>query len=249
MFTWSVRRVFALVSASLLLLLTTAGVASAQGPPQIHLGRTQPGRACHERRCGGVVPVGRHRRDWSSRSLDADEASLGWRPDHRHPAAPSFRRGRQPDLLDRTALPGGREPERNGHLQRLSRLETAPSWAHWSPRSTRRGSCASRRTRSSPPHRPEDLTLWRTSEVTVFSTTGSGYDKITTARNLSPNGQLQTAATSKGTITVQRTSDGSIVRTLSGGTRPAFSPDSSMIAEWTASPTRSGCTGSPTARW
>ena len=75
--------------------------------------------------------------------------------------------------------------------------------------------------------------LWRTTEVTVFSTTGSGYDKVTTARNLSPDGKYQTAATSKGTITIQQT-DGSIVRTLAGaGTRPAFSPDSSMIAEWT----------------
>jgi WD40 repeat protein len=80
------------------------------------------------------------------------------------------------------------------------------------------------------------LSLWRTTEVTVFSVTGSGYDKVTTARNLSPDGRLQTAATSKGTITIQRTSDGSTVRTLSGGTRPAFSPDSSLIADWTPNP-------------
>ena len=43
MFTWSVRRVFALVSASLLLLLTTAGVASAQGPPQVIWVAPNPG--------------------------------------------------------------------------------------------------------------------------------------------------------------------------------------------------------------
>jgi WD40 repeat protein len=68
----------------------------------------------------------------------------------------------------------------------------------------------------------------------VFSVTGSGYDKVTTARTLSPNGQYQVAATSKGTITIQRTIDGSVVGTFSGGTRPAFSPDSSMVADWTA---------------
>jgi WD40 repeat protein len=82
----------------------------------------------------------------------------------------------------------------------------------------------------------KNLALWRTTEVTVFSVTGSGYDKVSTARNLSPNGQFQTAATSKGTITIQRTSDGAIVQTLNGGTRPAFSPDSSSIADWTANP-------------
>jgi hypothetical protein len=80
------------------------------------------------------------------------------------------------------------------------------------------------------------LALWRTTELTVFSTTGSGYDKVTTARNLSPNGQLQTAATSKGSITIQRTSDGSPVRSFPGGTRPVFSPDSLFVAEWTSSP-------------
>ena len=69
----------------------------------------------------------------------------------------------------------------------------------------------------------------------MFSITGSGYDKVTTARNLSPDGKLQTAATSKGTITVQQTSNGLLVLTLNdAGARPAFSPDNSMIAEWTA---------------
>jgi WD40 repeat protein len=81
-----------------------------------------------------------------------------------------------------------------------------------------------------------NLSLWRTNELTVFSVTGSGYTKVTTARNLSPDKLLQTAATSKGAITIQRTSDGSVVRTLTGGTRPAFSPDSLYVADWTASP-------------
>jgi WD domain, G-beta repeat len=43
MFTWWVRRVFVLVSASLLLFATTAGVASAQGAPQIVWVAPNPG--------------------------------------------------------------------------------------------------------------------------------------------------------------------------------------------------------------
>ena len=238
MFSWSVRRVFALVSASLLLLshhrrrrVGTGRAADVWVAPTRGGSPRTPVRWRGPRRATTVATGLLDR--WMRMRQASD-----WRPDHRHPAAPSFRRGRQPHVLDRRSVPGGREPERNRHLQRLSRLELAPYWANWSPRSTRMGSCASRRIAQLATSPAGNLARWRTTEVTVFSVTGSGYDKVTTARNLSPNGKLQTAATSKGTITIQRTSDGSIVRTLSGGTRPAFSPDSSMIAEWTASPNR-----------
>lgn len=79
------------------------------------------------------------------------------------------------------------------------------------------------------------LSRWRFSDLTVFRTTGSGYDKVLTTFNFSPNGALQTAA-SKGAITVQRRSDGSIVRMLTAGSVLSFSPDSSMLAAWSANP-------------
>lgn len=79
------------------------------------------------------------------------------------------------------------------------------------------------------------LSRWRFSELTVSRTTGSGYSKVTTTFNFSADGALQTAA-SRDVITVQRRSDGSIVRMLSGGSVLAFSPDSSILAAWSANP-------------
>ena len=79
MFSWSVRRVFALVSASLLLLLTTAGVASAQGPPQKIWIAPNPGGIATSAGAVAWSPSDDlpHRRDRSARSLDAGEESLG----------------------------------------------------------------------------------------------------------------------------------------------------------------------------
>jgi WD40 repeat protein len=69
------------------------------------------------------------------------------------------------------------------------------------------------------------LSRWRFSDLTVYRVTGSGYDKVTTTFNFSPDGALQSAA-SLGSITVQRRSDGAVLRTLSGGSVITFSPDS-----------------------
>ena len=92
------------------------------------------------------------------------------------------------------------------------------------------------------------LARWRTTRSRC-SRYGSGYDKVTTAETSRLTGSTRTAAPAKRTITIQRTSDGSIVRTLSGGTRPTFSPDISTFAEWTPSPNVIRCGGSRTARW
>lgn len=86
------------------------------------------------------------------------------------------------------------------------------------------------------------LSRWRIAEFTVVQTVGSGYERTTTVFNFSPNGAYQSAA-SRGSITIQRTTDGSIVRVLAGGsaqgfTPVAFTPDSTRIAAWAASPNR-----------
>lgn len=79
------------------------------------------------------------------------------------------------------------------------------------------------------------LSRWRVSDFTVVRTVGSGYDRVTTAFNFSPNGAYQSAA-SRGSITIQRRADGSIVRVLAGGSIVAFTPDSTRLAAWAASP-------------
>lgn len=84
------------------------------------------------------------------------------------------------------------------------------------------------------------LSRWRLADFTVVRTVGSGYDRTTTVFNFSPNGAYQSAA-SRGSITIQRRSDGAIVRVLSGGstagaTPVAFAPDSTRIAAWASSP-------------
>lgn len=79
------------------------------------------------------------------------------------------------------------------------------------------------------------LSSWRVSNFTVVRTVGSGYDRVATVFNFSPNGAYQSAA-SRGSITIQRRTDGSIVRVLAGGSVVAFTPDSTRIAAWAASP-------------
>jgi WD40 repeat protein len=79
------------------------------------------------------------------------------------------------------------------------------------------------------------LSRWRISSFTVVRTVGSGYDRVTTVFDFSPNGAYQSAA-SQGSIMIQRRSDGSIVRVLAGGSVVSFTPDSSRIAAWAASP-------------
>jgi WD40 repeat protein len=80
------------------------------------------------------------------------------------------------------------------------------------------------------------ISSWNFSDLTVFQTTGSGYQKVTTAFNFSPDGSLQTAA-KKGTVIVQRRTDGAVVARLRGGSTVVFSPDSSILAAWASSPT------------
>jgi WD40 repeat protein len=84
------------------------------------------------------------------------------------------------------------------------------------------------------------LSRWRVGDFTVVYTVGSGYQRVTTVFNFSPNGAYQSAA-SRGSITIQRRTDGSIVRVLAGGaaqgfTPVAFAPDSARIAAWASSP-------------
>jgi hypothetical protein len=235
MFTWSVRRLLALVSASLLLLVSTAGLASAQGPPQVRWVAPNPG------------------------GLATSAGAVAWSPSPGTTVATGLldrwmRLRRASDGVQTTAI---LQPHRSGGVANLTFSTDAQYLAVGNQSGT--GTLNVYRVSSGSflgtlvatvdstgilrfaadaqlaTSQAGNLSLWRTTEVTVFSVTGSGYDKITTARNLSPNGLLQTAATSKGTITIQRTSDGSTVRILTGaGTRPAFSPDGSMIAEWTA---------------
>jgi WD40 repeat protein len=84
------------------------------------------------------------------------------------------------------------------------------------------------------------LSRWRIAEFAVVLTVGSGYQRTTTTFNFSPNGAYQSAA-SRGSIRIQRRSDGSSVRILAGGsaqgfTPAAFTPDSTLLAAWAASP-------------
>ena len=86
------------------------------------------------------------------------------------------------------------------------------------------------------------LSRWRFSNFTVVFTVGSGYDRTTTTFNFSPNGVYQSAAKG-GTINIQQRSSGAVVRTFAGGasqgfTPAQFTPDSSGIAAWAASPNR-----------
>jgi WD40 repeat protein len=84
------------------------------------------------------------------------------------------------------------------------------------------------------------LSRWRLAEFTVVETVGTGYQRTTTVFNFSPNGTYQSAA-SRGSITIRRATDGSIVRVLAGGsaqgfTPATFTPDNTRIAAWAANP-------------
>jgi WD40 repeat protein len=84
------------------------------------------------------------------------------------------------------------------------------------------------------------LSRWRVSDFTVVVTVGSGYQRVTTTFNFSPNGAYQSAA-SRGSITIQRRTDGATVRVLTGGsgqgfTPVVFAPDSTRLAAWAVSP-------------
>jgi WD40 repeat protein len=232
MFTW-VRRVFALVSASLLVFVTTAAIASA-GPPSVVWVAPNPGMLATNAGAAAWSPSGYTvATGLADRWMRIRQASNGVETDA---ILQPHRSGGVVNLTfsddSKYVAVGNQSGTGNFRVYTVSGgtfLGTlvatidSTSILRFAPDAALAGSAANQ-------------AKWRTTEVTVFSVTGSGYDKVTTARNLSPNGQLQTAATSKGAITIQQTSNGAMVRTLIGGTRPAFSPDSSMIAYWTASP-------------
>lgn len=84
------------------------------------------------------------------------------------------------------------------------------------------------------------LSRWRLSDFSVVRTVGSGYDKVSTTFNISPDASLQAAA-SQGSIALQRRVDGTTVRILTGGamrgaTPMAFSPDGTRLAAWASLP-------------
>src|SRR4030095_14982823 len=84
------------------------------------------------------------------------------------------------------------------------------------------------------------LSRWRIADFTVVLSVGSGYDRTTTTFNFSPNGAFQSVAT-EGSIKIQRRSDGSVLRVLTGGTAQgfapvAFTPDNAGLAAWAATP-------------
>jgi WD40 repeat protein len=84
------------------------------------------------------------------------------------------------------------------------------------------------------------LSQWRVQDFRVINVTGTGYDRVFTVFNFSPDGTLQSTA-SKGTITIRRRADGLVVRSLSGGAAQgssvvSFTPDSTGLAAWAPSP-------------
>jgi WD40 repeat protein len=80
------------------------------------------------------------------------------------------------------------------------------------------------------------ISRWRFSDFTFFRVTGSGYQTVTSAFNFSPDGSFQTVA-GEGGISVRRRSDGAVIRRLAGGSTVVFSPDSSLLAAWSPTPT------------
>ncbi|HEX5009479.1 MAG TPA: hypothetical protein VFY71_03685 [Planctomycetota bacterium] len=79
------------------------------------------------------------------------------------------------------------------------------------------------------------LAMWDFSELTLHQVTGSGYQKVFTDFDLSPDGRLQ-AASSKGFITVRRTSDGKVLKVLRGKSPVKFSHDSSLLSAVNTTP-------------
>jgi hypothetical protein len=81
---------------------------------------------------------------------------------------------------------------------------------------------------------PGQLSNWNLSELPVFFSTGSGYDRVITRFALSPNGLLESAQ-SKGSVTVRRVADGAVLKVVPGDSS-AFSSNSATLAAWTSSP-------------
>jgi WD40 repeat protein len=80
------------------------------------------------------------------------------------------------------------------------------------------------------------LSNWRLSDVTVFRTTGSGYQTVTTSYDISPDSVWQTV-TRQNHVFVLRRSDGALVFSTRPGAKVEFSPDSGALAVWSSTPT------------
>jgi len=79
------------------------------------------------------------------------------------------------------------------------------------------------------------ISRWNFSDFTFYRVTGSGYQTVSTAFDFSPDGRFQTAA-ARGGIAVRLRSNGALIRRLPGGSTVTFSPDSSSMAAWSATP-------------
>jgi WD40 repeat protein len=84
------------------------------------------------------------------------------------------------------------------------------------------------------------LSRWRLADFTVVHSVGSGYDRITTTYNFSPDNTYQAGA-SQGTITVLARANGATVSLITGGqlkgfTPMAFTPDGKRLAAWSSKP-------------
>jgi WD40 repeat protein len=81
---------------------------------------------------------------------------------------------------------------------------------------------------------------WRVANFSTVRLVGSGYNKVSTNWVFSQDNVLQASA-SQGTITIQRRSDGAVLRLITGGnvrgaTPMQFSPDSTTLAAYTRTP-------------
>jgi WD40 repeat protein len=72
------------------------------------------------------------------------------------------------------------------------------------------------------------LSSWQFADFTVIRSIGSGYRRVITHFNFSPDG-LYESVSSQGQIVIRYRSNGATVRTLSGGLVVAFSPDSTLL--------------------
>ncbi|WP_460711583.1 WD40 repeat domain-containing protein [Lysobacter terrae] len=84
------------------------------------------------------------------------------------------------------------------------------------------------------------FTNWGLANFSTLRLVGTGYSKTSTNWVFSPNNLLQASA-SQGTITIQRRSDGAVLRLITGGnvrgaTPMQFSPDSATLAAYTRTP-------------
>jgi WD40 repeat protein len=79
------------------------------------------------------------------------------------------------------------------------------------------------------------LSSWQFADFTVVRAVGSGYRRVITNFNFSADGLYESVST-QGQIVIRYRNSGAAVRTLNGGLVVTFSPDSTLIGAWAASP-------------